>query len=443
MTRWIGLFALCALSANAQVRLLWRTAITNMPSVSMEQSYVPATNYMVTGSAVDSQGNVIFAGFAENLFYGGCFIAKFDPNGRKLWERTLATNSPSAIDDLAVDRHDRIIISARFTPPPFEGSRPVSLIQLSPTGEELWRRSADFAPGSQPTSAFSALKLDARDGIFFSYLTLGDPAGPPGYSTKLWVSKFTRDGIRLWRTLLPIKGYVLGRDEMSRFMSPTPDGGLVIAGTDTGGDHDFENRTEFLIKLNALGKIRWELKSRTPEFSNMAINRFGQLCVGGDDGITLFNVKNGKQQTHSPMNPIVVLSAMPDGGFLLWRWTSLAKVDRLGQEVWSADTRFLASPLGVVPDGAGGWIAAGRSYPSSPPDMNLLFFGCAPDGTLTWRTTLRGFAFRNETPYWRSLQALHRAPDGTLRAVVNETSTVQYPYTGITGIGIYSFAVEP
>lgn len=109
-----------SLTANAQVRLLWRTALTNAPIGLAEGDYVTQTNYTVTGSAVDSAGNVVIAGFS--LFQPGqggtCSIMKFDPSGNRLWETVLSTNCMAGADDLAVDQQDRIVVSARLAPYP-------------------------------------------------------------------------------------------------------------------------------------------------------------------------------------------------------------------------------------------------------------------------------------------------------------------------------------
>ena len=419
-----AILALWSFTVKAQVQMLWKSGVSNVTCME---------------SAVDSKGNVVVGGFSRTAVTSGIpFIMKFDPLGNKLWELQLATNSASGIDDLAIDQHDRIILSARLTPDPFEDPRPVSLIQISPGGLELWRRTENFAPGSgSDYTSFSAIKVDSQNNIFMCWLQFSN------YS-RLAAARYTEDGLRLWYRVLPADGYVVDRGEMSRFMSLTYDGGFVFAGKRVILSDGFNQAaTNFLIRLDSRGRTEWQVIGQDlPDLSTLAVDRFNRLCVAVGEGVSLFNLRSGRHRFLTKgLEASDVLTSTPDGGFLMLRGNDLIKLNGEGHQIWSVNTGLSSSFLGVVSDGAGGWIAAGKKFNIARPDMNLVFVGIANNGGLRWQASLNGFPFQDQSLFWRNLQAIYRAPDGSLRVVVNETSR-NGPYTEIIGIGVYSFAIN-
>lgn len=436
-----------SLTVNSQVRLVWRTALTNAPFQFGDPEYVTQTNYTVTASVVDSAGNVVIAGFS--LFKPGqggtCSIMKFDPSGNRLWETVLSTNCMAGADDLAVDQKDRIVVAARLSPLPFENPRPVSLIQLSPDGSKLWQRTADYAPApgeAQPCS--SAVKTDLRCGVFFTYQTLEVQSSPPGYRTTLWASKYSEFGYPMWRTALPVRNHIVSQGEMSRFVTVTPDDGLAIAGWGHTSQRILGDSDRFLIKLTSNGRIKWTSDGQDlPYFNGIIASEFDQLCVAGAEATAFIDLRTGRGHfTRPQLDYTIPMLSTPEGGFLLFRGHYLIKVSRDGRQQWSAETGLSQSILGVVPDGDGGWIIAGGKYSVPSQTLDLVFLDYASNGYLRSQTTFSNFSFRTENPYWHCTQKLHRAPDGSLRLVLNETFGSPYPYTSTTGVGIYSFAIE-
>src|SRR5262249_3898318 len=136
--------------------------------------------------AMDSQGNVIAVGQVNEFDVGQLFtVAKFDPAGNLVWQRTLGLGVAQAV---VVDRGDNIIAGGYvFT----SGPNNSLVAKWDPQGNLLWRGTLETDP--RIPSSILALALDSSNNVI-----AGGGIGPN--SSGDWaVAKFqAADGTRLW-----------------------------------------------------------------------------------------------------------------------------------------------------------------------------------------------------------------------------------------------------
>jgi hypothetical protein len=97
----------CATTVSAQVRGLWRSGHTSSVSSGL--------HYVLTSAILDGEGNTIVGGklvSAGNATLFG-FVAKFDVQGKDLWEYRLATPQTGGAESLAVDSLGNVFVTIK------------------------------------------------------------------------------------------------------------------------------------------------------------------------------------------------------------------------------------------------------------------------------------------------------------------------------------------
>ncbi|MBP0019503.1 MAG: SBBP repeat-containing protein [Cyanobacteria bacterium SBLK] len=170
------------------------------------------------GVTTDDKGNVYITGSTTGILEaengtGGldAWLAKYDPDGNKLWIRQLG--SPSGYDSsagVATDVEGNIIItgytSGTLDATGAAGYYDAWIAKYKPNGDRLWIR--QLGSSSYSYDAACAIATDSAANI---YLT-GNTSGilEPGTRVRgmdIWVAKYDSQGNRLWVKQLGSSGY--------------------------------------------------------------------------------------------------------------------------------------------------------------------------------------------------------------------------------------------
>jgi hypothetical protein len=185
-------------------------------------AHLPGKGDQIAGRvAFDGDGNVIVVGwFGVEIGVGDgvleaaggddIFVAKYAPDGRRLWAKRFGGKNIDGADDIAVDSNNGIIITGVFRGEANFGKELVAkskgnadayLLKLAPNGEPMWLhtlgyRGDDFGRG---------LALAPNDeivlfGEFSGELTLGSMKKESVGNRDAYLARFDRNGEPLWVT---------------------------------------------------------------------------------------------------------------------------------------------------------------------------------------------------------------------------------------------------
>jgi outer membrane protein assembly factor BamB len=409
-----------ATTVHAQVRELWRGGLKN--NQCLPGTTLLATFIRLTAATLDRFGNTIIGGsasvFTQDFQWLGdrAFIVKVDPFGNNLWTYTIGTNAWNGVQTIATDSEGNVL----FTTQPVRDStlHPMFLIKLSPDGEVMWSATEDYFFTSDDR-ATAALRVDAQDNVvvtaFLCY----------GYETGRAVAKFDSAGNRLWRSLLPPRGYLLAYD-LSESLVLTADGRVALVGL-----RETDRGSGFITQLDSSGQIEWwtdqyKGKETLSDFNSVLVSPKGSICAANPRGFTVFNATGHPLHTGTPGAEFATL--LPDDGFLLYSDSYLQALDATGGRVrWAVGLPFWPA-LGVLPDKAGGCLAAGEHTLGG-----TSIYQVAAGGRQISRIALPDSDFA-PAPGNSFLQA----PDGSLRLITQAAYYVWGPPDGIRIIALPS-----
>ncbi len=416
-----------AATLHAQVHELWRSGLTNTSGYPWEPE--PRSHYKLTTAAVDSQGNTIVGGSKEiytmERYFRVAFLAKFDVIGRKVWEYQTGSIIPSGVQTIAVDSNDNLFFTADLneygeTNPEY----PVTLVKLSANGHELWRATEAHHFSSSQGST-TALRVDQQGNVTVSVVLFQNA------QAELLVGRFSATGKRLWRTLLPVDGYLLPALDLSKTLALDSDGDVIVAGakrslSSVGSDG-------FIARLDSGGRVEWlaegfKGKAAPWGYRSILIGPKGTICAAGFSRSTVFNSKG--KPLHTAEFGSEVLDSTDEGGFLLHNFGLFYTINSTGGNVrWSSVLPFW-EVFGAISDGTTGLLIAGRDF--DPSRIRIIRLG--PNGEQNW-TTIAGNSYIS-TPG----ASLLRAPNQTFRLVTQSGSPVNPAYSA--GISIIALAIE-
>lgn len=254
---------------------------------------------MTPGIAIDKNGDIYLSGFSlsktgiasPNAFKttvdsGGDFIAKFTPNGQRIWSSYYAERSSVWLNGpkLAIDQHNNVYMShitdsinGLATPGSFMTSgtvlntgsgRNAYLVKFDPQGQRLW--ATYFGGGGEIWT--EDLKTDVNNNIYLAaYTSSRDNISSPGAmypnmdAATLdvgFIVKFSSTGQRMWSTYVHDKEETRAKslaidhsENVYIYGFSRWDSGIATPGThkphlDAMDDH-------FIMKLNSGGQKVW------------------------------------------------------------------------------------------------------------------------------------------------------------------------------------------
>lgn len=152
---------------------------------------------------VDLDGNIVVTGITTGAIYGinkgaeDAWLAKFDANGKKIWKRQLGTPQPDLANALAIDSAGNILIAGETTGSirgTNQGETDAWLAKFSPQGKRLWLRQL----GTSAQDGIKAAATDSSGNFFVSGYTYGSLAGTNLGGVDAWFTKYDANGTQMW-----------------------------------------------------------------------------------------------------------------------------------------------------------------------------------------------------------------------------------------------------
>lgn len=144
--------------------------------------------------AVDGDGDIVVTAVVETRAGDDdIWVAKLDPEGRPLWQRTIDVGSRDRGAGVAVDSAGNLLVTGEVGSGP--GGLDLWLAKLDPDGDELWTRQR---PGDVPlaTERGSGVAVDAEGNVFVCG-SVPDP-DPDRFRADAFLAKYDPDGGELW-----------------------------------------------------------------------------------------------------------------------------------------------------------------------------------------------------------------------------------------------------
>jgi hypothetical protein len=243
-----------------------------------------------TGLAIGLDGSIFASGFTTGSLDGqlingtmDAFLTKYDVDGKKIWTKFLGSTGVSPAFTMSAGLDGSIYISGSTTSSidgqSFNGGLDAFLTKYKSDGTKLWTK----VFGSNGNEVVYATTTGIDGSIYVSGGTDGSFDGQVNSGKNdAFITKFSPDGVKIWTKLLGTSS-----DDYTRAMSTGLDGSIYIAGSTVGsldGQINSGNTDAFLTKLNSDGSKVWtKLLGTSFEDSahNLKVSSDGSLYVSG------------------------------------------------------------------------------------------------------------------------------------------------------------------
>ncbi|QMU31030.1 T9SS type A sorting domain-containing protein [Adhaeribacter radiodurans] len=243
--------------------------------------------WKLTSLVVTSDGNYLVGGYSQtdkegdksepNKGGNDYWLLKIDPNGKKIWDKTLGGTSDDYLKSILVTSDGGYLVGGSSTSgnsgDKTEGTRdsPESdypsdfwVVKIDGNGKKLW----DKTFGGGEHDDLSDIIATADGGYLLGGTSAsgreGDKSDFPKGITDYWVIKINANGNKIWDKTLG------GKDrEILNDLEATPDGGYLLGGSSSSGkgyDKSEDNRHEvgygdndyWFIKIDQNGSKLWD-----------------------------------------------------------------------------------------------------------------------------------------------------------------------------------------
>ncbi len=275
----------------------------------------------IIGVAVDHSGDIFvsgitFAAMPEQEFFGGlsdAYLARFSPDGDKLWLKQFGTNATDQGYRVAVDSRGNVLVTGttwgQFPGETKYGPIDTFLAKFTNNGEKIWIRQFGTAGGDSGPG----LAIDADDHIYVGGYTTDDFAGqegPPGVNA--FLARFLPDGTKRW-----VRQLGSGENTIGAYVAVDGLGGVYLTGNTRGslpGEVGAGEADAFVAKYNVEGDLQWvrQLGTEGDDFA------FG-IAARSDGGVFITGFVSGAlpNQQHLGKSDVFVAHYQPDGS-LAW-----------------------------------------------------------------------------------------------------------------------------
>jgi hypothetical protein len=237
-------------------------------------------------AAVDKQGNVYIAGDShgdlggKNLGDADAYIAKYNPNGRRLWTRKLGTRAGDVVTGICTDDHGRVYavgLTDGDLGAANAGSGDGFVAAYTTGGRPIWTKQF----GGATLDSASAVATDRRGAIYVAGLTNGAPAGSNAGRGEAFLARYDGAGRRMWT-----KQVGTASKAEANGVALDGAGAAYVAGSTygTSGGTAAGAVDAFVASYSISGTLRWTRRLATPTLDaarGISVDSSGAAYIAG------------------------------------------------------------------------------------------------------------------------------------------------------------------
>lgn len=276
---------------NAGLDDAWVAKYNSDGTILWKKQFGTSQAEQATDIVVDGSGNSYLTGFTNgNLADGSsnaggrdAWVAKYDPDGDRVWIEQLGSLKDDEAQSVAIDSAGNVYITG-FTEGNLAGDRPgakdVWLAKYDKDGNLVWTKQF----GSTDNDLAYGITVDNANNLYLTGFTNGNLDGREAGKYDSWVAKYDTDGNNLWLE-------TLGSDTQSysRNIAVDGNGNVYITGIEEEGDNT--SFDAFLAKYSPEGSLVWkqQLASSDKWDSSyaVAVDDSGKIYISGYTAGTL------------------------------------------------------------------------------------------------------------------------------------------------------------
>ena len=297
--------------------------------------------------ANDNAGNTFITGSTQGSFDGtylggvsDMFLAKYDPAGNRLWFKQFGSVNRDSSKSVAVDATGDAYVTGFMDEKATLGLNDAFLIKFDPMGNKVWSRQL----GTDITDSGQSIAVDLNGDIYIGGDSWSGIDGQP-YETResvAFLAKYDQAGNRLWVQQIGNQQNINARRvtidaNNNAYLSGDYSGELE--GVESVGHTDL-----FIAKFSSAGERLWLQQFGTEERESnygLATDTSGRIYMTMTNSFTLSHL----------------VELNPDGSILLTEVLDESSVGRVSEMIFaSPDTLYLAGPAHI---GLGDNVSAG------------------------------------------------------------------------------------
>lgn len=369
--------------------LLTTTLAAQAPSIQWQRSFggsdddeaaiaLPSNDggYYVFGHTLSMDGDID----AHNG-YQDYWVLRLDSLGEVLWKKNFGGSSVEWLYRVRPTQDGSFLLSGvtysnDFDVSGYHGDKDAWLMKMDSLGNLVWQKCLG---GSGWDEAWDAYQTDDRGYIMAGYSnsTDGDVSGNHG-AHDYWVVRLDSARQIVWQ-----RSFGGSKSDYAHSVSPTADGGYIVAGYSQSDDGDVTGGTMgldvWVLKLNFDGKIEWQ---RT--YGGNGIDRANEIHQTRDGGYVFIG------QTLSTNGDVIG----NNGNYDIW----VVKLGEDGEIEWQKPMGGSNADYGrsIQQSSDNGYILAGQ-VTSSNGDVNeyrgsgdFWIVKLSSEGEIAWKKTLGG-----------------------------------------------------
>jgi uncharacterized delta-60 repeat protein len=202
--------------------------------------------------AETADGGFVAAGYTTSNGAGSMdmYLLRVDAQGNQQWEHTFGGAGIDVAQGVAVDSQGNLIL-AGYTNSSGAGENDAFIVKTDAEGNELWTQ----VRGGEESDAAMDVLVDSQG----NYLVAGASGSFEAENRDVYVVKLSPDGSIFWEQLYGHHGDYLSY-EWGNAIIETSDGGYMVAGNSNAalGGSTGELMNMYLVRIDALGNLLWE-----------------------------------------------------------------------------------------------------------------------------------------------------------------------------------------
>jgi uncharacterized delta-60 repeat protein len=202
--------------------------------------------------AETADGGFVAAGYTTSTGAGGMdmYLLRVDAQGNLLWERTFGGAGIDVAQGVAVDSQGNLVL-AGYTNSSGAGENDVFIVKTDAEGNALWTQ----VHGGEESDAAMDVLVDSQG----NYLVAGASGSFEAENRDVYVLKLSAEGNIFWEELYGHHGDYLSY-EWGNDIIETSDGGYLVAGSSNAalGGSTGELMNMYLVRIDAQGNLLWE-----------------------------------------------------------------------------------------------------------------------------------------------------------------------------------------